>query len=398
MRKPLVYSNITMRVYLLLLTGLLAAATVDAAEWTIDSEITQDLFYNDNVRLTKDAEGSFVYQLTPVLNGRYQTDHANLLASASYGTQQYTNIPILDRSNQNYDLKAGYHTERTTYNLSTNYNVAPARNTALNDTGNFATIADKKTRLLASDISYRLNQKDSLKFFANYFDPTYTSKQFADINTLTLTPTWERKWSERHTGSVGLFYSRFEGERTTLQSKSDSYGVNFSSRWLLTEHWEFSGGVGFRLTDTTNTDFLLLDNATTQIQNKGFLADTGIKYQRENLSATLAFNRSLIPSGFGLLNEQTRLDLNLNYQLSERLTASFTAGYQTSQSISTQISPTRENITLQPSINWQMTQSLMLRGSYRYFRQDISSRDYVADANTFMLTFAYNWQGLSFAR
>ncbi|MCK4493950.1 MAG: hypothetical protein KAU26_07825, partial [Methylococcales bacterium] len=110
--------------------------------------------------------------------------------------------------------------------------------------------------------------------------------------------------------------------------------------------------------------------------------------------------RSLVPSAQGNLNEQDRLTLDMYYTFTQRLSSSFSASYQRSQSIASGSNEMaiRENIMFSPTLNWAITPEWKLSMSYRYQLQSREHREIVTDSNASMLNINYNWQGLSISR
>lgn len=368
-----------------------------SAEWKVDANIAQALSYNDNVRMQNEAQGSMLYRITPVFNAFRATENSKLLAHVSYGTQIYTDIPELDRDTQNYGVEGSYNTELFDYSLIFNYHVAPARNTAESDTGDFATNADKTTWSLSPTISYRLSEVDSLSLSGNYSESKYSSGNFADTENFSVNLAWQRQWTERYSGSVSISYSKFDSINIAIaqSTTSESFSLNISNQYLLTETWNIFATVGGRYTETQQTLNFGVFNSTINTGSEGFLFDIGTRYQGEALTSSLSLGRSLLPSGFGRLNEQTRFSLEMGYKITERLSSGFSASYQTMDSVGGGTQNSRDNITLSPFISWKLTPELSLVGSYRYRFQDSSSRGFSTDSNTVMLTLNYRWPGLS---
>jgi hypothetical protein len=83
----------------------------------------------------------------------------------------------------------------------------------------------------------------------------------------------------------------------------------------------------------------------------------------------------------------------------------FNVNYVESTQVNNINDTTRENITFQPAIRWEMTPEWSISGSYRYRSQDTNQDDFgnltsnnSAESHLMMLTINYNWQGLSISR
>jgi hypothetical protein len=364
-----------------------------AALWTVDFTLKQDLAYDDNVRMSQVPQGSLEYKLIPTLNFTHKTENSQIQANASYGIQRYPNIKGFDRSLQNYAIQGNYSTERSLWGLSANLNIAPNRNTAIQDSGNFTSNSNRTSQSITPFVSYRITELDNVKISLNDTKTTYSTTDFSNSQTQNVDLNWQRQWTERYSSSISTSYSNYQfGGQTT----SDSYNINLSMDYLFSEKLTLSGTVGGRFTQSEN-QFAL---QTVNSQSTGLLFNTAISYKDQNLSSVLALSRSLMPSSLGQLQEQSTLNLNLTYHITERLSAGLSTSYQQSILLDNSSQLTRENIVIQPSIHWKVSSDWTLSGSYRYRNQSVNSsmQDISADSNLFMLSINYNWQGLNFSR
>ncbi|WAK01150.1 hypothetical protein [Methylobacter sp. YRD-M1] len=388
-------------------------SSLDAAEWIVDGTVNQSLSYNDNVRmLPENAEGSVVYNLTPTLNFARMTEVWDIQGRASYGVQHYTDIEELDQNPQDYGLSTVYRTERSNTGLSASYSIVPSQNFAEQDTGNFATNAKRNNLTVTPTYSYRFTELDSLISSASYSKSTYSNpgsgnndtiiNNFNDNEVKSINVGWQRQWSELFAQSISVFYSNYNSTGR-INSESNSYGINLTSSYQLSEEWQFSGTIGGRITDTSIDTVIIpgLLTAINQNTSEGFLTDIGVHYKGENLSSNFGLSRSLVPSGQGQLTEQTRVSLDFSYRITERLSSGLTASYQETDSVSDingGLGQSRTNTWVSPNINWELTQDWLLSASYAYRNQDRKNPDRTADSNIFMLTINYNWPGLSISR
>lgn len=388
-------------------------SSLDAAEWIVDGIVNQSLSYNDNVRmLSENPEGSVVYNLTPTLNFARKTEVWDVQGRASYGVQHYTDMEELDQNPQDYGLSTVYRTERSDIGLSASYSIVPSQNFAEQDTGNFATNARRNNLTVTPTYSYRFTELDSLISSASYSKSTYSNpgsgngdtliNSFNDNESKTINVGWQRQWSELFSQSISVFYSNYNSTGQ-INSESNSYGINLSSSYQLSEEWQFSGTIGGRITDTSIDTVIIpgLLTATNQNTSEGFLTDIGVHYKGESLSSNFGLSRSLVPSGQGQLTEQTRVGLDFSYRITERLSSGLTASYRETDSVSDingRLGQSRTNILVSPNINWELAQDWLLSASYTYRNQDRKNPDRTADSNIFMLTINYNWPGLSISR
>jgi hypothetical protein len=376
----------------------MVSSSANAAEWTLNGSIKQDISFNDNVRMQTQPQSSAIYQVIPTINFAHKTEVSQVQASASYGTQRYLDIPAFDTDLQNYALNSYYSTEKSNWGLNASFNVAPARNTAMQESGNFTSNAEKTTWSVSPSYSYKLTELDTLNLLPSYLKNTYSTDTFRDNENLTANLAWQHQWSERYSSSLSFSYSKFEsiGKGASLGNgtNSNSYSINLLNSFQWSEKLNLVGSLGGRFTESENKTFL----EVRKNNSFGFLVDISVNYTEENYSAMLNLNRSLVPSSTGQLNEQSRVSLDLHYNITEILSASALTSYQTSVSASSSRDVSRKNLLVEPAINWQITKEWAVSASYTYRQQDRSTQDITASSNSVMLSIGYNWQGLSFSR
>ncbi|MCK5728663.1 MAG: hypothetical protein KAH08_05525 [Methylococcales bacterium] len=380
-----------------LLLYALGLSIVMAAEWGMDASVSQDLSYDDNVRMAEDADGSFIYKLSPSMTFFRKTEVSDIHASINYGIQRYLNLNELNSHSQQYSLGGSYLTERTRSAINLFFSINPARDNAEEDSGDFASDGSRLTYSIAPSFSYQLTELDNISFSPNYSKTTYTSSGFSNNTNTGFSLAWSHRWTERLTNSMDVFYTQFDSSGLTQDSSSQSYGANISGNYDWSETWQISASLGLRMTESEDSIF----NAdVVKSSNMGFLSNFSINYKGEHYGGGFSWGRSLVPSAQGNLNEQDRLTLDLYYKFTQRLSSSFTASYQRSESISSDSSgkAIRENVLFSPTLNWAITPEWKLSMSYRYQLQSRESREIVTDSNAFMLNINYNWQGLSISR
>jgi hypothetical protein len=413
------------------LSFLLIPLVSQGGEWSLKGSVDQGLSYDDNVRMLgknqvipnnqpKEPRGSFQYRILPAITFQHKTDVSEVHADVLYGIQIYTDIPELDQKIQNYGIGGLYKTEKFDWGLTSNLSITPSRNTALQNGGGFNTNSDMTTWSVSPSLSYKIDDINSLILSPTYSETTFSNSgsatpqtngfnnNFNNYDSTNVDLTWQRLWTDRYTSGVSLFYNNYN---TQLQANNggsptpssfDSVGLNFSNDYAWSENWKLEGTIGVRHTES--------NVGKVNSSSFGFLADTGINYTGESFTSGISFNRSLTPSNQGQLQEQTSVGLNFDYQILERLSASFTTSYQAYDLVNTNQSnnqTTRENIIIQPSVKLMLSPDWALAGTYRYRTQDggafntpIGGNSFngTADSNLFMLSINYNWKGFKLSR
>jgi long-subunit fatty acid transport protein len=263
--------NIKVEKYLkftwLILFPLISIFPANAAEWSVDANINQDISYDDNVTMREEGEESFIYTLTPVVNFAHKTEVSEISANASYGFQNFFDTSLGFRERQRYGVEGEYSlTERMTWGLSADYSVTPSRDAAQEDSGIFDDDTDRTAYSILPSISYKLTEQDNLMLFGGYTDASYTEPTFdfkkeekftkeqlpndeskdpeadflndvssrvssgiqSDYTNVYVGFEWSRSWSERFTTSLRSSYSHFESERSIPKVKVPIKFVGFN--------------------------------------------------------------------------------------------------------------------------------------------------------------------------
>ncbi len=398
-----------------IILSLVLPVYVQAAEWSITGDVKQNLSYDDNVFLRSDSDrkGSFEYRIIPTMNFLHKTDVSEVQASASYGTQVYSNPAFnsLNQDIQNYGLAGFYKTERIDWGLNWNYSITPTRNNAQADSGNFDATASSDRWTVSPSATYKISELDSLSLVPSYSESSFSKGDgtgFRNYETKNVNLTWQHLWSERYSSSLSAFYSNFLSQSGiasdfggTQQITYDSLGLNATNAYRWSDNWNLSGTIGFRETES--------EVNAQKSSSFGFLANATIDYINETYSGGINFSRSLAPSNQGFLQEQTSVGLSANYRLTDHLSAGLTTSYLISDQVSVNNQKTRENINVSPSISWNFSPDWTLMGSYRYRSQDRSSsgssgigilnNGFASGySDLFMLSIDYNWQGFKASR
>ncbi len=427
-----------------LILAVLLPSLTSGSEWSVKGFVDQNLSYDDNVCMRPDEQlvdrqcqsrlpsrsgsqgfqtrrGSFKYMIIPVITFQHKTDVSDVAASASYGTQLYSDMVGFDQDIQNYDIRSSFRTEKFVWGLGADYSITPSRNSASINSGVYSNNSNQNTWRISPSATYKIDEINNLVLTPTYSETSYTQSAngqgsqaggFSNNRAFNIDLAWNRLWNTRYLTGLSFFYSTFESQVPLVTRQGtrsdpttfDTFGINFSNTYTLSDHWTLVGVIGGRYTESK-----YLNNNHNSF---GFLADASVNYAGENFAARLHFNRSLIPSSLGLLQEQTSISFNSSYKIRERLSTNFTTNYTETTSVSSSNGNannqgTRKYLVIEPSVTWQLARDWSLGGSYRYRLQDgqiggISGISGIttgeADSNLFMLSIKYNWQGISVSR
>jgi hypothetical protein len=376
--------------------GLIHATSLSAAEWTLDITGSPVFGYNDNVLLAdKDKEDSFTFKVSPALVVSRAVENMSSSIRAGYSVERYSSISRLNAQNPFIEFDTAYSLERMQLGLSASYKENSARNDAEEDTGDFATDATSKTRQISPSIRYQLTERDALSGSFEYTERTYSSPDFEDNETKSVTLGWTRQFTERFTGGLNTTASNYQTDGLTFSTDDDSYNISTFLAYELTEVWLVDANIGFR---RLNTEMKPNVGRVTKDSSNGSTFNISTTYDKELDSVSVNYAKQLTPSSSGVVNEQDSFGLSWSRKLSESLTANLSASYLETRTASEQSSrEKRENINVSPSLRWQVDSKLNLNFGYNFKQQKRDNANDV-ESNVVSLTVTYDWDGLRVSR
>jgi len=383
------------RITTICLLNLLLVSNGNAAEWALTATLNPSLEYDDNIFMREDKQGDYHASATPTLLVSRELENTALSLSAGYVLDRYETARQLNTDNPFWRFSSQYQTERSQWGLDLSYAESTSRNDAADDTGDFETNAIVTSQSVSPSYSFQLSERDSLSLNATYSKRDYSTADFSNNKTRSLSSSWKHQFTERFNGGVSVSASNTESTGLLLTTDDNTYNVSLTSNYELSEIWSMGGSIGLRQLQSEQTD---LSGSTIKSKSNGQSLDLNVSYNGDIDSFKIGLSRSISPSSTGDVNEIDKFNISLSRQLSEALTASLSASYQVTTSASDESSDKRKNTHLSPSINWQFAPESSLSLSYNYRQQKESDLDTSATSHAIMLTVNYDWHGLRFSR
>jgi len=383
------------RVTVISVLSLLVIPNGNAAEWSLTSSLISSLEYDDNIFMREDKKGDYHASVAPALVVSRKQDDSTLSLRAGYVLDRYEASNNLDADNLFWRLNSQYQTERSQWQLGLRYAENTTRNEAADDTGDFETNAIVTRKSIEPSYSVELSDQDSLSLSASYSERGYSTEEFSDRKTTSLSSSWRRQFTERFNGGLSVSFSNIESNGVFQVTDDQYYDVGLSGEYELSEVLNINGSAGLRQLNGKQVDFT---GAATEGKSNGELLELNISYNEELNSVDVGLSRELSPSSTGDINEVDRVSLILSRDLSEQLTASLHASYQVTRVASTDDSSERKNVSLSSSVNWKFSQEAELSLSYNYRQQQVTTLNTNANSNGIMLQLNYNWEGVRVSR
>lgn len=369
---------------------------VHAAEWSLSGSINPSLKYDDNIFMRDENKlADYKSSMSPTLKGVYKLENAETSVSAGYVIDRYETSRQLDQENPFARLNTQYQTERSNWGLGLGYVESSSRSDAEADSGNFETDSITTTKSFSPSYSFQVTELDSLSVNGSYIDRSYSTTDFSNSKSRSLSTSWQHQFTERLNGGLSLSASNNKSDGVGLQTDDDTYNLSLTSKYDLSEVWAINGSVGIRRLNSEQTDtFGFIDKNTSS----GATLSFNVSYKHEVDTASLSLSRSVLPSSTGDVNEQDRLSIQWSRQLTDRFSTSIYGSIQSTSSASDNGSEKRDNINLSPAINWKMSPDTTISLSYNYRQQKESEANTNASSNAVMLTLNYNWDGFTASR
>lgn len=370
--------------------------SVQAAEWSLSGSLNPSLEYDDNIFMRdKNKVGDYHSRMTPTLIAAYKLEKSDVSFSTGYVMDRYETSRFLDNDDPFYRFNSTYQTQRSSWGLGLSYVESSSRSDAEEDTGDFETNSTSTTKTINPSFGYQLTERDSVSVSGRYTKREFSTIDFSDNETRTLSTSWQHQFTERLNGGLSLSANNNKSNGVISKTDDDTYNLSLTSSYDMSEIWTINGSVGVRQLDSKQTNAFGVTDKNT---DSGSSLDINVSYKHDVDTANLSISRSVSASSTGNVNEHDVIRLSLSRQLSEMLTASISSSYQETRSASDSSTNVRKNINLTPSLNWNFSSNANLGLSYRYRQQKESQVKTNVSSNAIMLTLNYNWDGFRVSR
>lgn len=383
---------------------------------------------NDNFSLTTLPHTSVTGTLvSPRIDLGVQAPVWQINGSAEFVRQSYSDRSSLGRDSQQYRLFSKYMTERTTWSLGGSRSYAPmlVGNVLDPDVGISQLRKERKSSGYAPAWAWTMTERTQLQLGYQNSDITYEDGQIFslfDYTTRGITASLSNQLSFLTSISINLGYSIFEVPANGFESKSASLNGGLSHSFSDTLKGSFSVGAQKTQSEGIIKDCILknttgvnlvsptgeiippggcvqFSNVPTIQDQTSTLMGASIDKQFDVTRFSVNFNRSIVPSGSGILVQTDVLNFQASRLFSPSLTGSLSAGiYDISSSFGAASGADRRLIYVNPGLSWQLTQRWKLESSFRYnvLKSENDPNDAVGRAVS--LNFSYQGSRVSISR
>jgi len=393
---------------IIILSCLLAATGVQAAESKLIHAISIKQTYNDNINFsTTEEKNDLILTVTPILRWNSQTERTGITANAEIDVIRYSKENDLDEVNQKYSLGFNF---RATELTSLNFNSSLIKDTTLDTEMEETSMVLKRTKRdfyhIKPGLSWYMGEKTRLNLTCAYTKAEYEASGYSvyDIydGTMELVHTLSEEGATVF-AQGGYTYSDYK------TSDVDNYRLYLGLSYPFTQKLKLTAWAGARYTKSEYevaewepvywpgtsviTDYRLLKK-TESDKNWGGLGYLAITRAFADGSVSVDIKREIVPSAKGETIERDRATLDINYRFTQFITGRFNGSLSRSRSESEDRDTDEELYHLRPSLRWQIAKHALADLSYQHSKIEYKNNNTHADRNIIFLRFTIHWEKL----
>ena len=374
--------------FMVLTLTVTAQKSIYAADWGVESSSSLQLEYNDNKRLTDgphDPVFGSILNVQGALKG--QTETTSVSVAPRYRIDRFKGEENLNSETAYVDTNLLHTTERTLSQLAISY----TRDTPLTSEvqQNEVVLTNKiRNRWSVSPFwRYQLDARNTINFGAAYLKVKHKDAELTGLVDYKYSSAFSQYsilLSEVSKLSAKIYGSRLDAKSVRYQT--DDGGVDLSLDSQLSQSKKYSIHFGWHQV-TLNSG---VDAAKIQDTQSGTLL--GISYNRQFEKSNLVFSvdKTIEPSGVGVLVENLTGSVTLNKHLSENVRNSLYISSSSNKSVADRGTYNKwESRQLLWRVVIKLNKYWAFDSSYRYKWQKVFAYQKAAQSNALIFTLSY---------
>ena len=369
------------------------ATFVYGSDWFFQPEVAAGVGYEENVDLVdEDPFNATRYDLEAMARGGRITERSQVLGNLSAVFQRYPGNERLDSDNLSAGLNSAILlTELDRLSLDLSYVRDTSRRSELTTTGNIIENVPRNAIRIQPAWQHQLTERSAVGLAFTHarvrFDSNLSGLIDYDQNDIDAFYNYQLTERLAFRGTIGVV-SYDPDDVESYKGYDASLGLNYLfSETLMGELF-----VGPQRVDSQ----IDLGAETISRTASGISYGFNLSKQFERSGLDLSLSRGAVPTGSGEPLLQERLSLAYSYQFSPRLSVIVPAAVFRNETISFGGAAETENemrifFSMQPSIEWRVTEDLVMNASYRYRYQRFEQEGSSADSNALFVTLSYVW-------
>jgi Protein of unknown function, DUF481 len=373
-----------------------------AQEWKLDSNISQEVLYSDNLLLSRDREIETVgFITTPGLHLERNSPTSQIAFDGRFQFAEYIDHSDFNSQDQLLNLQVNQAlSERAAFRLGAAFTHDTTIKSEQDITGR---ILDDSIEFISWNVApgfaYRLTPVDEMVVRGNYRETTYfDTDEKTDYRFFGPAVDFKHQLNELETVSATVGATRFIPDEPG-DDYTDTISTLFSYSYTSSERFSISGGLGVAYS-------MQHEDPGQDSDDVGFRLKFNMNYDlsdQTSIQASLSHDNE--PSGDGDTVVRNRVTLGVNHLLTPLTTARLNIDYTDNVDIigeegsQTSDEGTSRYTSVRPAIAWQLTEDWSLETSYRFRYRLFDDDGGDAMSNSVFLTLQYNfptWAGTGF--
>ncbi|MEZ5830877.1 MAG: hypothetical protein R3D05_06825 [Dongiaceae bacterium] len=367
-----------------------------AQEWKLSTNLSQRVFYSDNLLLSRNREIESVgFLTTPELLLERTSPTSHIALDGRFEFAEYTNHSDFNSQDQFLTLDVDQAiSERSALRLSANFTRDTTLKSEQDITGRFL---DNSFRFVSWSVAptwaYLLSPIDEIAVRASYRDVEYDTDQKTDYQYFGPSIDYSHRLNElsRVTATVSVF--RFIPAEPG-EDHTDTVSTLLGYAYTPSERFSISGGAGLAYS-------MRHEDPGNDSSDLGYRLKFNMRYlMNDQTSARMSLSHDTEPSGDGDQVVRNRATVGIDHKLTPLTTLRLNVDYADNidflgfEGDSTTDEKTSRYTSVRPAVSWQLTKDWSLEAQYRFRYRLFEDDGGSASSNSVFLILQYNFPTL----
>lgn len=340
-----------------------------ASDWHLQASVSEEFEYDNNFRLNSTSEETlWGFTTRPKVTLETHTPTIDLIFGGDISYGLFPENSDENSFDQRLDGSISRKGPRSRVSLNGGFTRQTTRTSEDEDTGRDFSDAIRLSGTGGLSGSYQLTELVSLGAQTGGVYTTYDSNAFDDFFSVSAGPFVSVQLSQKDSVQFAGNYRRFE-RLSGLDRESDAYSGDVTYTRVFTEQIRVSlrGGANHVQTDLQELNGSTVVSRTEN--NTGFEAGFTVSYTEERGQLSGSFDRALVPSGEGRLQERNSVRVNASYKATPMVSADLTTVF-IDQTSADDDGTDRTFFSVEPGIVWHFLPDWDFRVAYKFRTQD----------------------------
>jgi hypothetical protein len=340
-----------------------------ASDWHLQASVSEEFEYDDNFRLSSTAEETlWGFTTRPRVTLETHTPTVDLIFGGDISYGLFPENSDENSFDQRLDGSISRKGPRSRVSLNGAFTRQTTRTSEDEDTGRDFSDAVRLSGSGGLSGSYQLTELVSLGARTGGVYTTYDTSAFEDFFSVSAGPFVSVQLSQKDTVQFASNYMRFE-RLSGLDRTSDAFNGDVTYTHIFTEQINASvrGGANHVRTDLQELNGSTVVSRTSN--NTGFEGGVTMSYTEERGQLNASFDKGLVPSGEGRLQDRNSVRLNASYRATPMVTTDLTATF-IDQTSADDDGLDRTFFSVEPGIVWRFLPDWDFRVAYKFRTQD----------------------------